>query len=151
MLDDFGAWVVAGFLIWIVVGFGGLFLLWKTWNSLGQYFTEMERTPWETRSALGWPTENPTPPMVGVCRDLTRTRLLYRLAIWGEPPHLDHTETARRALRKYRVLFWGSLLFPSLLLAAALMFLSFAFLLPVVIGITVLLLFVRPTKWPEVL
>lgn len=148
---DFAGWIVSAFLLWILIGFVGLFLFWKIWHNVGKYLSEMEGTPWAVRSALGWPSENPTPPVLGPGRDIARRRLFLRLAIWGAPPNLKHSEPALKALRAYRVFYWcGHMCFWLVFVVLAVLFTP-AFYLIIVLSIALPLLVLRPTKWPKVI
>ncbi|UWQ27983.1 hypothetical protein K3555_03425 [Leisingera sp. M527] len=147
--NDPAAWIMGGALLWITLGFGGLILFWRTWHVIGQYFTEMEKTPWAVRSALGWPSENPTPPMLRARRDLARQRLFYRLALWGPPPQLPHSKAALKALRMFRVLHWAARVFSWLLLSALAVLLSPVFFLIIVFSAVLPLIVLRPAPWPQ--
>ncbi|UWQ38040.1 hypothetical protein K3552_03245 [Leisingera aquaemixtae] len=147
---DSGGWIVSAFLLWILIGFAGLFLFWRIWHNMGRYFSEMEDTPWAVRSALGWPSENPIPPVLGPGRDIARRRLLFRLAIWGAPPQLKHSDAALKALRAYRVLYWCVQMLFWLVVLVLSVLLTPAFYLIIVFSIALPLLVLRPAKWPKV-
>lgn len=149
MADNMGLWIVLGFMVWTLVGFLGLFFFWRIQNSLARYFSEMEASPWAERASLGWATENPVTPVLGMRRDFARKRLIWRLALWGPPPQLEHSQQARHSLSQYRFLWWFVVCLQLLFVLGASILLSLAFLWLVVIGVAVTMLIVKPSNWPE--
>jgi len=144
-----GLWIVLGFMAWILVGFVGLAYFWMVHSRLGLYFSEMEAVPRDQRASHGWEVENPITPVFGVRRDYANRRLIWRLALWGAPPRLEHSVKARQTLRQYRILWWTALAVQFLILLAASVLLTLAFLWLVVFGVGVLLFVIRPSNWPE--
>jgi cytochrome b subunit of formate dehydrogenase len=149
MSSELGIWIVSGAVLWIVIGFSGLFLFWKGRHNLGVYFTEMEQTPWEQRAALGWKLENPATPVLGVASQYSHGRLFWRLALWGPPPQLEHTPRAIEALRKYRRACLISAMLQGLLVAALGIMMAPDLFFFALAAFFLSIILVRPQRWTE--
>jgi hypothetical protein len=100
-------WITVGVFAWIAHGAGSLFLMWRTWNSLAAYLTDMQDLSPADRLAFGWPEEDPRQSAFGRRTTWLRRRFMLRLFLWGAPARLEHSEAARHAARVFRRSYAG--------------------------------------------